>query len=143
MPQFLETILCKDAKVHHLSYHQQRVDRVAQKFNFSSTLSLKDIITPPSTSQTLRCRVLYDATSFQVSYHAYTPKKIQTLKVIELPADFEYTYKYANRDFFSDLHKKYPLYDEYILLKDSLVTDCTIANLAIYASKSINYIRRT
>jgi len=140
MPQFLETILCKDAKAHHLSYHQQRVDRVAQKFNFSATLSLEDIISPPSTSQTLRCRVLYDATSFQVSYHEYVPKKIERLKVIELADNFDYTFKYANRDFFSDLHTKYPQYDEFILLKDGLVTDCTIANLAIYDAKEKKFI---
>ena len=138
--RFLETIFCRDAQAYHLHYHQKRVNRVAKAFNFAKELDLSALISPPQSSEILRCRVLYDAKSADVSYHAYTPKEIQKFKVITLTDDFDYTFKYADRTYFNTLHQNYPEYDEFIFVKNGYITDCSIANLALYSDSLQKYI---
>lgn len=137
MQEFLETVLAEDGEVKHLEFHQKRVDKVLKDFAIDKQIVLKEIITPPVTEGKTRCRVLYDDSMLEVSYHPYTPKVIKRFKSIELSENFDYSYKYADRDFFNALHEKHSTYDEFILTRNGLVSDCTIANLAFY-DKSLN-----
>lgn len=140
MPQFLETILAERGVAQHLEFHQKRVNKVLKDFDIKSQIVLSNIVTPPHIEGKIRCRVLYDESSIEVSYHAYRAKTVHKFKTIELDKDFDYSYKYANRDFFNVLHEKHSEYHEFILIKNGLVSDCTIANLAFYDSNLKSYI---
>lgn len=140
MSQFLETILAENGEVQHLKYHQKRVNKVLEDFAIKRKIILSDIVTPPHIEGKIRCRVLYDENFIEISYHSYIPKVVNKFKTIELDRDFDYTYKYANREFFNELHKKYTSYDEFILIRDGVVSDCTIANLAFYDTNLKSYV---
>ena len=77
-----------------------------------------------------RCRVLYAQTIESIEYIPYIPKKIKTLKVV--PVDFTYDYKFADRSELDKLLKENPEADDVIIEKEGLITDTTIANIALF-----------
>ena len=126
----LETIKIEDGKIHNLSYHQQRCNQSRQAlFQSADTLELSSIINPPKKGL-YRCRILYGETLHSIDYIPYTPKKIQTLRIV--PSDIDYSLKYANRDSLNALLESNKDVDEVIIEKNGYLTDTTISNIAFY-----------
>jgi 4-amino-4-deoxychorismate lyase len=94
-------------------------------------IDLASHLSIPSEKGIFRCRVLYGQEIEQIDYLPYTPKKIQSLKIIS--SDIEYHYKYANREKLDALLRPHPQVDEVIIEKDGLLTDTTISNIAFFA----------
>jgi 4-amino-4-deoxychorismate lyase len=126
----LETIKIENGEIHNLSYHQQRCDKSRQTlFQSTDTLELSSIINPPKKGL-YRCRILYGETLHSIDYIPYTPKKIQTLRIV--PSDIDYSLKYANRDSLNALLESNKDVDEVIIEKNGYLTDTTISNIAFY-----------
>ena len=126
----LETIKCKDGLFHHLEYHQKRVDKSRRDlFGSTDTLDLLSVLKAPD-EKLYRCRVRYSQTIASIEYIPYRPKEIKTLKVV--PADFTYDYKFADRHVLDRLLKENPEADDIIIEKEGLITDTTIANIALF-----------
>lgn len=126
MNQFFETIYCKDGKAFNLEYHTKRVYNTIQK-----DLNLESAIIPPS-DELLRCKVTYNERGMEnISYYPYTKRKIQKLKIVQ-DDKIEYNYKYFDRTRLDKLFEKKDTCDEIIIVKNSLVTDTSIANISIY-----------
>jgi len=131
---FLETIKILDGEVFHIDYHQKRYKSVLKEFNVDETQVLKSFINPPDFGL-YRCRLTYDLSisphEIKVEYFRYKKRDIKTLKVV-FDNDINYKFKSTCRD---DLDKLYELRDDcddIIIIKDLLVTDTTIANIAFY-----------
>jgi len=124
-----ETIKSQNYKIFNLQYHQNRVNRSYNElYNSKPKLDLSKIIEP--TKELNRVKIVYNQHGLvDVSYYIYRKKPIKKVKLIEI-ADFEYNYKYLNRDFFDALYIEYQDIDEFILTKKGYITDSTIANLA-------------
>lgn len=125
---FLETILCDQGIVHNLSYHQQRLNNTLQKFNISANYNLLDLLTPPDNKQ-YRCRFIYDASSYQIEYHPYIPKKITSLRLV-YDDTIEYSSKYFDRNGLNKLFEARDGCDNILIVKNGYLTDTTIANIA-------------
>ncbi|MBD3791870.1 MAG: aminotransferase class IV [Campylobacterales bacterium] len=126
----LETIRCEGGKLHHLEYHQERVDRSRKAlFGLTDTLNLASLPKPPD-EQLYRCRVRYAEKIESVEYIPYIPKEIRTLKVV--PAEIDYHYKFADRSQLECLLRENPDADDLIIEKEGLITDTTIANIAFF-----------
>ncbi|MFT7880094.1 MAG: aminotransferase class IV family protein [Sulfurimonas sp.] len=126
----LETIKCENGLFHHLEYHQQRVDKSRRElFGLTDTLDLASMLKAPD-DKCYRCRVLYAHKVESIEYIPYKPKEIRTLKVVA--ADFTYDYKFADRSALDRLLKEYPEADDVIIEKEGLITDTTIANIALF-----------
>lgn len=129
----LETIKIEEGQVHNLRYHQARCDKSRQKlFNCADSLDLSSIIKPPQTGL-YRCRILYAEALEAIEYIPYTPKKLDTLKIIS--SDIEYDFKYANRDGLHALLQLNSDVDEVIIEKNGYLTDTTISNIAFFDGK--------
>ncbi|MDM5272192.1 aminotransferase class IV family protein [Sulfurovum sp. zt1-1] len=129
----LETIKCEDGEIHHLEYHQNRVDKSRRElFGLTETLDLASVLKAPD-EKLYRCRVLYSHTVKSIEYIPYTPKEIKTLKVV--PADITYDYKFADRSELDKLLKTNQDADDVIIEKNGLITDTTIANIALFDGK--------
>ncbi|QPT45307.1 aminotransferase class IV [Moraxella nonliquefaciens] len=76
----------------------------------------------------IRCRVTYDKYSIKVEYFDYIPKSIQSFKIIECDS-IDYAYKYDDRNLLNQLLSQKGDCDEIIIIKNGLVTDCSIGNL--------------
>ena len=127
----LETIRIEGGKAHNLSYHQARLDKSRKAlFGATSPIDLHKHIDPPK-SGLFRCRILYTETIESIEYLPYTPKTIDTLKIV---ADdtLEYRYKYADRSPLDALLDAHPDADEIIIEQNGVLTDTTIANIAFF-----------
>ena len=130
---FLETIKIFDGEVFHMDYHQKRYESVLKDFSIVEIKDLKSFINPPK-SGLYRCRLTYDLSSsnqnIKVQYIKYKKKDVKTLKIIN--NNIEYKYKSTCRDELDKLYKLRDNCDDIIIIKDSLVRDTSIANIAFY-----------
>ncbi len=134
-PLLLETIRIEEGEIVNLPYHQARFDKSRKAhFKHTNTIDLSDAINVPSQTGVYRCRILYGRDIEEVSYHPYTPKTIQKLKIVS--SNIEYPYKYADRSALESLLQEHQDADDVIIEKHGLLTDTTIANLAWYDGTS-------
>lgn len=133
---FLETIRAVEGEVFNLVYHQKRYESVLKKFNIKNPKSLLEHINPPATG-TYRCRLLYNISkeghTIEVTYHEYKKRDINSLKLV-YDDNIEYSLKSACRDELDLLYGRRGKYDDILIVKNSLITDTTIANIAFYDS---------
>lgn len=127
MPRLLETIHILEGKALHLRYHQERVDASRKRLGYHSALPLK--LCPPKNGE-YRCRLLYEKEIESIEYLPYQRKEIRSFALLH--SDILYDLKYENRDAISALLEKREGADEIIIVKNGLVTDTSIANLAFF-----------
>jgi len=131
MSKFLETIKVVDGEVFHIEYHQRRYESVLKSFGIGNFVQLKEYINPPQKGF-FRCRVIYDLSSnIKVEYVKYQKKEIGSFKLV-FDDKIEYRFKYLNRKIIDDLYKNKKDCDEIIIVKNSYITDTSIANIAFF-----------
>jgi len=129
MSSFLETIKSNNGVIENLLYHQKRYESVLEPYGVLEYKNLKEYLNPPK-SGIFRCRLVYTLDSIDVTYHSYERKNIESLKIVY--SDIEYSKKSTNRDELNELYLKKESCDDVLIVKDSLVTDTSIANIAIF-----------
>lgn len=131
MITLFETIAIKKGEIINLPYHNQRfikgqlflkkdeiVDDI-QKLICTDDLKYKQLV---------RGRITYNQNQITVTYFDYTPKNIQSYKLVYCD-DINYEYKYDDRELLNQLLSKKQNCDEIIIIKNGFVTDCSIGNL--------------
>lgn len=127
---FLETIKSLDGKIYNLLYHQQRFNKVLHSLGLKVFPNLEIFLNPPQKGL-FRCRVVYSINTLEVTYHEYTPRNIQTIKLIEDNTIF-YSKKMLNRKSLDAVFQKRGKCDDVLIVQNNLLTDTTIANVALY-----------
>jgi len=123
---YFETIRCEDYEVFNLEYHEKRVAKAV-----ALNLNLQEYLYAPS-NELLRCKVIYDENSIlSVEFFPYKKREINSFKIIE-DDKIEYSKKYLDRSSIDSMYEKRGSCDEIIIIKNGLVTDTSIANIAIY-----------
>jgi len=134
---FLETIRAIDGEVFNIPYHQQRYENVLNLFGIEDAKSLKNIVNPPNIG-TYRCRLIYDISkkphTINISYHRYKKRDIKSLKLI-YDNNIDYSLKSICRDELDILYSLRGECDDILIVRDSLVTDTSIANIAFFDSQ--------
>lgn len=122
---YFETIKCEDNEILHLPYHEKRIaNTIGKNFN------LREYIYPIS-DELLRCKVIYnDDEIIDITYTPYTKKSIKTFQII-YDNNIQYNFKYLDRKKIDKLVKEKQNADDIIILKNGLVTDTSIANIAV------------
>jgi len=123
---YFETIKCHDYEIFNIEYHQQRIARtVGKNFNLQEYIY-------PTNGDLLRCKVVYDEDEIiDITFTPYSIKKIHSFQLI-YDDQIEYNFKYQNRKDIEKLLEKKKEADEIIIIKNNLVSDTSIANIAIY-----------
>jgi 4-amino-4-deoxychorismate lyase len=127
---FLETIKALDRTVYNLSYHQQRYEDVLKSFGLSDFKNLQEYLNPP-VSGLYRCRLVYDAKNISVTYHEYNKREVTSLKLI-YNDEISYSKKSIYRDEIDVMFEQREDCDDILIVKNSLITDTSIANVALY-----------
>ncbi|MCK5294002.1 MAG: aminotransferase class IV [Arcobacteraceae bacterium] len=128
--KYIETIKCDDYKVYNLEYHKKRMANSVGK-NFA----LEEYIYPPN-EKLLKCKVIYDENEIiDISYDTYKQRQINSFKIIK-DDNIVYNKKSTNRDDINYLFSKKELANDIIILKNGLITDTSIANIAIWFNDS-------
>lgn len=130
MQDYFETIKCEDEDIYNIHYHNKRVSNTISK-----NLDLNEYIYPPN-EKLLKCKVIYNEEGIkEVSFQEYTKREINSFKLI-YDDTIEYSKKSVERKDINKLFEKKENADEIIIIKNNLVTDTSIANIAIYDGTS-------
>jgi 4-amino-4-deoxychorismate lyase len=128
---FLETIKIQDGEVYNLSYHQKRYEGVLRSLGILDFQNLSSYISPPLEGL-YRCRLVYDTSgNIEVTYHPYVKRTIQSLKIFHADT-LEYSKKYTFREDINSLFEKRENCDDVLFVKNDLITDTSIANIALF-----------
>jgi len=129
-PLLLETIRIENGRPLHLAWHNRRFNRVRRElFGAREALDLAGFLGEIPLRGRYRCRVLYTLYIEQVELLPYSPRLPRRFALTEFDGD--YRYKYADRRVFEDLRRLHPGVEELILCRKGLLTDTTIANIAL------------
>ena len=134
---FFETIKLLNGHLHNLNYHQDRINRTRKfYYNESGELSLSEILPLVSeyTEGLFKVRVDYGLNISKVSIEPYKIKTHQRLKILEI-GDFDYSFKYTNRDFFISKLNEFLDFDDILFTRNGFLTDTTYCNLALFDGK--------
>lgn len=126
----LETIKAIDGEIQHLSYHQSRYENSLRTLNKTIKYDLKEFITPPKEG-VYRCRVIYNENDINVTYHPYAFNEINSLKLLT-DDTIDYPLKYENRTELDRLFDLRGECDDILIVKNSLLTDTSKANIALF-----------
>ena len=114
----------------YLDYHQKRIAKTV-----GLNINLYDYIYPP-TNELLKSKVIYDTNGIlDIQYTKYIKKDIETFKLI-YDNNITYNKKSMDRKELDNLYQQKQNADEIIIVKNDLITDTSIANIAIYNGKN-------
>jgi len=132
--QLLETIQVHNGQFQNIQYHNKRFNTSRlELFGLDDFQCLENLIKMPSecSEGIFRCRVVYEKEIQALTFTPYIYKEIKTLKLVNI-GDWNYSYKYADRSFMTNLLAENKDFDEVIMTQHGFITDCTIANLTFW-----------
>lgn len=125
----LETLRCEGGHPLHLSYHQQRLDETLETLGIPLSFDLSSLIVPPGEG-VWRCRFLYGSQGYDIEFHPYTPRPMKRLRLVQADT-LAYPFKYADRNALDLLYAQRRECDDVLIVRNGLLTDTTIANIAL------------
>jgi len=133
--EFIETLLVKDGEIQNLKYHLSRMEKTYKHFKWKIKNGKWRINN--------KLRIENGKWRVRVTHNQYGIQKIETFPIKKrsfkkfklITINFDYKFKYKNRNQFSILNSQFSIYDELILVKNNLITDTTISNLAFFTGK--------
>ncbi|WP_321779132.1 aminotransferase class IV [Sulfurimonas sp.] len=126
----METIKSVDGRLLHLGYHQKRYESVLKSFGIYTFHNLCEYLKPPSDG-IYKCRLIYNENIVDISYTLYIKKQIKSLKLI-YDNKIEYFHKSTSREVINELFEKKQNCDDILIVKNNLVCDTSIANIALF-----------
>jgi len=130
MSLFFETMLFDGKEIRNLDLHNQRANKTIRE-NFKKDINLDlstALVNPPK--EPSRIKIIYCDTIKKIEYHPIIQREWKSFKIIK--SDIEYPYKYLDRSNIDKLFEKRDNCDEIIIVKDGLLRDCSIANIALF-----------
>lgn len=121
-----ETIKIKNSRVYNMPWHQKRIDYSLKRFNLKP-LDLMRI--KLDSSKNSRAKIIYK-NSFCVEQSDLISRDIKRLKLIR--SDASYCFKFTDRSHLDTIYNMRSHCDDCLIIKNSLVTDTTIANIAFF-----------
>jgi 4-amino-4-deoxychorismate lyase len=134
MSKFLETIKALDGEIYNLNYHQKRYESVLKSLDNSEIKDLKKYLNPPKNGL-YRCRVVYDEKNIYVEYIKYKKRQVTKLKLV-YDDEIVYKLKSTNRKELDKLFAQKNDADDILIVKNNMITDTSIANIALYNGKN-------
>ncbi len=127
---FFETVKVQKGVIQNLSFHNARLNHtIKENFKINTNIDLNEHI-KQSNIGLERCKVIYDKSIKEIQFFPLTPRIFQSFKVLE--TDITYNFKNVDREGIESLLAKKGIYDDIIMIKDGLVRDTSIANVAFY-----------
>ena len=133
MYPFIETIRIEQGKACNLSYHNERLNNTLHHFwPDCAGIELGEYLKLTPEMNGMKCRVIYDGSGIkEISYEAYQMRPVHSLQLV-YSDDIDYTYKSLDREYLNQLYALRETADDILIVKNELVTDTSIANIALY-----------
>lgn len=128
-----ETIRIENGTMQNLKWHQWRLEHTFHSiYSTKCQFILENIFIPNQYRIGLiKLRLLYDQSEYECQFSKYETKKIDTLKVV-VDNSLSYDFKFTNRDKIQNLYKQKQNLDDIFIVKNGLITDTSIANIAFF-----------
>ncbi len=127
--EFIETMYVKNGNILNLEYHLKRIEKTFKHFKYKNNIKIDNL-----KNGEYRVRITYNQFGIlNIEYFPIKQREFKKFKLVKI--NFDYAFKYKNRKPLSTLHTKFPDYDEFILIKNHLITDTTISNIAFFTGK--------
>jgi 4-amino-4-deoxychorismate lyase len=131
MSLLLESIRLEDGQFYNLFYHEQRMLRSLHTLcgstdDFNLEEFLKSVEAPEK--GLYKCRIVYDDIMKEVEFIPYTPKPINSLRIVEHDR-ISYEFKYHDRKTIDRLYELRKNCDDILIVKRGLVTDSSYSNI--------------
>ncbi len=129
--QLLETIKVDRGKPYLISFHNERFNRTRlELFGIQENFDLSTIINPPDLN-CYRCRIVYSKKIEKIEFIPYQPRIFKTFQIVY--NDYiDYKYKYLDRSAIQKLEQFKQEVDDILIIKQGLITDTSIANVAFF-----------
>lgn len=140
MCQFIESIRLKNGELFNLELHQKRVEKTFLEFfpnsnAFDIKTTLQNIQLPDN--ELYKIRIFYDSEIRILEILEYQKPHFSKYKCFHIPSDFNYDFKFANRQIFDQISKNTSKDTLAILVKNGLVCDSTFSNLIFEKSEKL------
>lgn len=137
MCRFIETIRISNREICNLSYHNKRLNDTRMHFwKNSSPIRLEDHIKSTSEAEVVKVRVEYGEKGIEkISYTPYIFRRVQSLAMLRSDT-IDYTYKSTDREAINHLFEQRGVCDDILIVKQGLLTDTSIANIALFDGDS-------
>lgn len=132
MCRFIETIRIDGGKAANLCGHNRRMNET-RAFHWPGCcpLDLSDFLCLSPDMDGVRCRVVYDGGGIgEITYAPYAMREVRSLRLVE--ADVNYRFKSADRRELDCLFAARGCRDDVLIVRQGLLTDTTIANIALF-----------
>ena len=116
-----------------MSYHNERLNNTLHHFwPDCAGIELGEYLKLTPEMNGMKCRVIYDGSGIkEISYEAYQMRPVHSLQLV-YSDDIDYTYKSLDREYLNQLYALRETADDILIVKNELVTDTSIANIALY-----------
>ncbi len=127
---FFETLKITQGEIQNLSLHNKRLNHtIKENFGVDANIDLSKHVQQEDYGLR-RCKVIYGKSIKEIQFFPLIPRIFQSFKVLE--ADIVYNFKNVDREDITSLFNQKGTCDDIIMIKDGLVTDTSIANIAMY-----------
>ncbi len=135
MCQLIESIQVVSGKAFRLPYHEQRMNRSRKAlFHTIEPIRLSDLEVPLSyRTGKYKCRIVYRQDIERISFVPYHSQSFDRFVIEE--ADFDYQYKFLNREAIHYYKQQYPKTTEVIFTRKGRICDSSFSNL-IFKNKN-------
>lgn len=131
---FFETIKLLNGELFNLNYHQERLNRTL-RYNFpgAEKIDLSCLIPLFSgyNKGLHKVRVDYGEQITKISIDPYHIKTHVKMKILDV-GNFDYSFKFSDRTFFSSKLSENPDFDDILLTQYGYLTDTTYCNIALF-----------
>lgn len=139
MSLLLESLRLERQQLPARRYHWQRMERSAtavygKALQWSPETWAQQWLSDnaPADEQVYKLRLCYDADGLhEVSCQPYHRREIRYLQLIDLPRDFDYVHKYAQRTYFEQITASLTPFTEALFLRNGYLTDTSYTNIAL------------
>ena len=132
MCPFIESIRIENGVIYNLPYHNERLNRTRNVFwKDCAPINLIDYIRMPHEKGIVKCRIVYEKEIKEIVYAPYSMREIDTLRIVYSDG-INYTYKSTDREELNRLYVGRGDADDVLIVRNELITDTSIANVAFY-----------
>lgn len=147
MCQFVETIRIERGLVYNLNYHAERMNRtralfwpdepslnLSESLQLSENMQLAESLQSMTNMETIKCRVVYSRWIEDIQYMPYQIRPVHSLQIVNSD-NIDYTYKSTDRSAINELYARRRGQDDILIVRNGLLTDTSIANVALFNGK--------
>lgn len=132
MQKLLETVKIIDGQAQYLEFHQARMQRSCVQLNIAKRApDLKVALLNAPEKGEFRARIVYEQQIESVEYFPIIARNFQRFKLVNADT-LEYSCKFLNRDAINQLVAEKGTADDVLFVKNGLITDTSIANVAFF-----------